>query len=234
MDDTPPVPAPLLGERVRRAREARSMSQAELAAQMAVPPRWIADLENGPAPARGHGGAGPSLPGVSGVCGLSPWAHRPTTYLARARWPARAAGSPHQTPAEGRGMTEPPHDAIWPVLARGDFRERDVTADDSAIVRVNQCRGLWGGGTCKGCKRAAAHDHVCGFCHRDYPQDLVARWCVGGWVGPAPCWQPAGQRAISIRSTAHRNNRRPCGHARDRPSPNYRPRTSAHLGAAAR
>jgi predicted Fe-S protein YdhL (DUF1289 family) len=79
-------------------------------------------------------------------------------------------------------MTEPPHDAIWPVLARGDFRERDVTADDSAIVRVNQCRGLWGGGTCRGCKRAAAHghvwsaaqhvshDHVCGFCHRDIPR----------------------------------------------------------------
>jgi transcriptional regulator with XRE-family HTH domain len=50
MDDTPPVPAPLLGERVRRARAARSMSQAELAAQMAVPPRWIADLETGPHP----------------------------------------------------------------------------------------------------------------------------------------------------------------------------------------
>ena len=48
------------------------------------------------------------------------------------------------------------------------------------------------------------------------------------WPGPAPCWQPACQGAISIRDTACRNTRRPCGPARDLPSPNYRPRTSAH------
>ena len=50
MDDTPSVPVPLLGVRVRVIREARSMSQDELAAQMAMPPRWIADVETGQRP----------------------------------------------------------------------------------------------------------------------------------------------------------------------------------------
>ena len=47
-------------------------------------------------------------------------------------------------------------------------------------------------------------------------------------AGPAPCGQPAPQRALSILSTAYRNTRRPCGPARDRPSPNSCPCTSAH------
>ncbi len=50
MEHTPPMHAPLLGERVRRIREARSMSQAELAAQMALPPSWIAEVEMGQHP----------------------------------------------------------------------------------------------------------------------------------------------------------------------------------------
>ena len=41
------VPIPLLGERVRVMREARAMSQDELAAQMDKPSRWIADVETG-------------------------------------------------------------------------------------------------------------------------------------------------------------------------------------------
>ncbi|HEY5870047.1 MAG TPA: helix-turn-helix domain-containing protein [Candidatus Tectomicrobia bacterium] len=50
MDDPPSVPVPLLGERVRRIREARSMSQATLAAQMAMPPSWVAEVEMGQHP----------------------------------------------------------------------------------------------------------------------------------------------------------------------------------------
>ena len=50
IDDTPSVPVPLLGARIRMIREARSMSQDELAALLAKPPRWIADLETDPHP----------------------------------------------------------------------------------------------------------------------------------------------------------------------------------------
>ena len=50
MADTPSVPIPLLGERIRRVREARSMTQEELATQMDKPSRWIADVEMGQHP----------------------------------------------------------------------------------------------------------------------------------------------------------------------------------------
>ena len=50
MADTPSVPLPLLGERVRMVREARAMSQDELAAQMGLLPGEIADLETGRRP----------------------------------------------------------------------------------------------------------------------------------------------------------------------------------------
>ena len=50
MVDTPSVSIPLLGERVRRVREARSMTQDELAAQMDKPSGWIADVETGQHP----------------------------------------------------------------------------------------------------------------------------------------------------------------------------------------
>ena len=47
--------------------------------------------------------------------------------------------------------------------------------------------------------------------------------------GRPPCEPPARARALSVRSTACGNNRRPCGDVRHLPSPNYCPGTSAPL-----
>ena len=68
----------------------------------------------------------------------------------------------------------------------------DDTADYPAILRFNECWGLWGGRAGRRRERAAAHGdlwpdaqhlflgYVCGFCHGEYPRDVVARWCVSG------------------------------------------------------
>jgi transcriptional regulator with XRE-family HTH domain len=50
MEQTTLVYAPLLGERLRRSREARDMSQAELAEQLALPQSSVVALETGQHP----------------------------------------------------------------------------------------------------------------------------------------------------------------------------------------
>ena len=81
MVGTPSEPIPLLGERIRRVREARSMTQDEPAAQMDKPSGWIADVETGQHPQVDARGAGAALPGVSDIPGLSPGAHPQATSM---------------------------------------------------------------------------------------------------------------------------------------------------------
>jgi transcriptional regulator with XRE-family HTH domain len=49
-DKTQVVNAALLGERLRRSRKARDMSQADLATMLGLPQSWVSELETGKRP----------------------------------------------------------------------------------------------------------------------------------------------------------------------------------------